>query len=97
MVKMIKAKSVILLLTAMVMLAGLAAPGWSSTEQKIDINTATVEQLTQLQGIGPAIAQRIVDYRSSNGRFNSIEEIIKVRGIGASTFDKIKEKIVVSN
>lgn len=61
----------------------------------ININTATVEQLDTLPGIGPAIAQRIIDYRAANGPFKSIDEIKNVKGIGDAVFEKIKGMIAV--
>jgi competence protein ComEA len=61
----------------------------------IDVNTATVEQLDSLPGIGPAIAQDIVDYRASNGPFISIESVMLVKGIGQAKFDGIKDLITV--
>ncbi len=62
---------------------------------KVNINTASVEDLDKLPGIGPAIAQRIVDYRNASGPFQRIEDIMKVRGIGQAEFDAIKNLIVV--
>lgn len=62
----------------------------------VDINTAGVEELDTLDGIGPAYAQRIIDYRTANGLFRTIEEIKNVSGIGESTFAKIKNSITVS-
>ena len=62
----------------------------------IDLNTAGVEELDQLPGIGEVLAGRIVAYREEQGAFGQIEEITKVNGIGQSTFEKIKEKITVS-
>jgi len=62
---------------------------------KININTATVEELDTLPGIGPSIAQRIVEYRQANGPFKRIEDLTNVRGIGASLFDQIKDKLTV--
>ncbi|HMQ50768.1 MAG TPA: helix-hairpin-helix domain-containing protein [Anaerolineae bacterium] len=61
----------------------------------INLNTATTEQLDSLPGIGPAIAQRIIDYRESVGGFTTIEEITQVSGIGEATFAKIKASITV--
>ncbi|MGI6224983.1 MAG: helix-hairpin-helix domain-containing protein [Peptococcales bacterium] len=62
---------------------------------KININTATLDQLDTLSGIGPSKAQAIIDYRNSQGRFKSIEELMNVKGIGQATFDKIKNKITI--
>ncbi len=60
----------------------------------LNLNTATVEELEALPGIGPTLAQRIIDYRDQNG-FYVIEDIMNVSGIGQSTFDKIKDLITV--
>jgi competence protein ComEA len=62
---------------------------------KVNINTATVEQLDTLPGIGPAIAQRIVDYRQANGPFAEPEDIMNVSGIGPATFEKLQDLITV--
>ncbi|MEY2628664.1 MAG: hypothetical protein RL066_480 [Actinomycetota bacterium] len=59
----------------------------------ININRATAKQLDALDGIGPVIAQRIVDYRKKNGSFISIEDLQKVSGIGAAKFAQIKAKV----
>jgi competence protein ComEA len=61
-----------------------------SGTELININTASVEELDTLPGIGPTIAQRVVDYRTENGPFQLIEDIMNVSGIGPSTFDQIK-------
>jgi competence protein ComEA len=68
--------------------------GTQSTE-KINLNTATREQLETLPRIGEAIAQRIIDYRESNGRFKDINEINNVSGIGDKIFESLKDKITV--
>lgn len=62
---------------------------------KININTADSAQLQELDGIGPATAQKIIDYRKENGRFSSIEDIKNVSGIGDKSFEKIKDRIKV--
>lgn len=62
---------------------------------KVNINTATQNELDGLPGIGPALAQRIIDFREENGNFKSIEDIQNVKGIGDSKFDEIRDKIVV--
>lgn len=61
----------------------------------ININTATLEQLTTLEGIGESKAKNIIDYREKNGKFNSIEDIMNVSGIGESAYNKIKDYIKV--
>lgn len=61
----------------------------------ININTATTEQLQKLPGIGEAIANRIISYRNSNGKFENIEDLKNVNGIGEAKFDNIKDYICV--
>jgi competence protein ComEA len=68
----------------------------ASAGGKVNINTATLAELETLPGIGPALAQRIVDYRESHGRFAQIEEITEVSGIGEATFAKIRDEIVTN-
>ena len=65
--------------------------------EKININTAGPEQLTQLKGVGPAIAERIVDYREKNGSFTSAEQLLEVRGIGPKTLETIADQVIVSS
>lgn len=61
----------------------------------VNINTATLEELMELDGIGEVKAQAIIDYREEYGYFSSPEEIINVKGIGEKTYEKNKDKIVV--
>jgi competence protein ComEA len=61
----------------------------------ININTASNKELEALPGIGPVIAQRIIDYRKSSNGFKSKEELLKVSGIGPKKFSAIKDKIII--
>ncbi len=69
-------------------------PSPASTE-KINLNSATIEQLQTLPGIGPVIAKSIIDHRTKVGKFGRIEEIINVKGIGEKKFQKIKDRLMV--
>ena len=62
---------------------------------KVNLNTATAEQLESLPGIGPAAAKNILEYRKKAGKFNRIEEIINIKGIGEKKFLKIKDRLTV--
>ena len=67
----------------------------TGTEQKIDLNTADVSQLTTLTGVGESKALAIIAYREENGPFTSIEDIMNVPGIKEGTYEKIKDKIAI--
>ncbi len=62
---------------------------------KININTADSEELQKLNGIGPATAEKIIDYRETHGRFKAIDDIKDVSGIGDKTFEKFKDDIMI--
>ena len=64
-----------------------------SANGKININTADSATLQEISGIGPVTAQKIIDYRSDNGRFKTIEDIKNVSGIGDKTFENLKDYI----
>ena len=67
----------------------------SDTEKKININTADIYELSRLSGIGEGLGERIVNFRTKNGKFEVIQDIMKVPGIGEKTFLEIKDYICV--
>lgn len=67
----------------------------TETESKININTATLEELDKLDGVGQATAKKIIDYREKNGSFKTIDDIKKVSGIGDAKFNSFKDMITV--
>ena len=64
-------------------------------DSKVNINTASIEELTSLSGIGESKAKAIIEYRTINGNFKSIEDIVNVSGISETLFSKIKENITI--
>jgi competence protein ComEA len=72
-----------------------AAGGGPGTGGKVNLNSAGVADLEVLPRIGPAMAQRIIDYREANGRFTSVDELRNVTGIGERTFEGLKELVTV--
>ena len=64
-------------------------------KKKVNINTATQNELDELPGIGPVIAQRIIEYREENGDFQKIEDLQNVKGIGDAKYEEIKESVTV--
>ncbi len=74
---------------------GEVVPSSPTTSEIVNINTANVEELCTLNGIGEVKANAIIAYRDENGGFDSIEEILRVKGIGDATFEKIRDSITV--
>ena len=73
--------------------AGASSP--ADQQSLVNINTAGVNQLVSIPGIGPVLAQRIVDYREKNGYFSSTEDIQNVSGIGPKTYENLSSYITV--
>ena len=75
--------------------ATAATQSGKSANGKININTASAEQLQELSGVGPSLSERIVQYREQNGHFKKIEDIQNVSGIGETRFNNLKDLICV--
>jgi len=90
-------KAVALGLAAALAVSGLASAYAQAPapKAKVNINTASAAELGTLPRIGPAIAQRIIDFRTKNGAFKRIEEIMKVQGIGEKVYEGLKDLITV--
>ena len=73
-----------------------AGSGPSKTEP-VDLNSATVEELVALPGIGEVTAKRIVEFRNEHGRFTRVEDLMKVKGIGEKSFGKLRDHVKVSD
>lgn len=67
----------------------------SANPSKINLNQATLEELTALPGIGPELARRIIDYRTAMGGFKVSEELKKVKGVGPRKFELLKDRIAL--
>ncbi len=72
-----------------------APPAAKSSGDKVNINAAGLDEFQKLPGIGPKIAQRILDYRKQNGNFKKVEDLMKVRGIGEKVFLKFKDQLAI--
>ncbi len=70
-------------------------PTEADVQEKVNLNTATAEELDVLPGIGPVLAQRIIEYRENQGGFQTAEEIVNVSGIGEKTYAKLANLVEV--
>ncbi|MFC5231054.1 helix-hairpin-helix domain-containing protein [Pseudonocardia zijingensis] len=75
--------------------AAPAPVGGAAPTGRVDLNTATAEQLDALPGVGPVTAQRIVDWRTRNGRFSRVEQLREIEGIGERRFAQLRELVAV--
>lgn len=71
------------------------APAQSVEIVRVNINKADTSELEKIRGIGPSLAQRIVEDREANGRFEELEDLIRVPGIGQAKFEKIKDQLTL--
>lgn len=88
-------RQVVALCLVIGLVMALSLPLRAEEAQLVNINTATAVELTQLKGIGTKYAERIVQYREEHGPFTSVEDMMKVPGIGPRTCEVNKDRIVV--
>lgn len=74
---------------------GAAAGGTGESDEPVNINTASLDELDTLPGVGPVTAQAIIDHRAQNGPFASVEQLLDVRGIGAATLAELRDRVAV--
>lgn len=84
-----------LAMAALLASAPALAAGKPAPTAKVNLNTASVEQLTTLPGVGPKLAARIVEYRQKSGSFRSPQELMNVKGVGERNFAKIEAWLTV--
>ena len=91
-----RATSRLTALAAALAVALAAAPALAENAGTVNVNTASVGELERLPGIGPSVAQRIVEHREKNGAFKAIEDLMLVRGVGEKTFERIQPYVATS-
>ena len=95
--KKLSTATTLLLVLSLVLVpaAAMAQKAKSPSTEKVNLNTASVDQLETLPGVGPAMAKKIVEHRSKNGKFTKVEEILNIKGIGEKKFQKMKDRLTV--
>jgi competence protein ComEA len=88
-------KRMMVLFVALAMVMAFCGPIRAEDSGKINLNKATVKELSQLKGIGMKYAERIVQYRDKNGPFKNVEDLLNIQGIGPKTLEKNKDRITV--
>jgi len=99
MIRIMMAAIAAIALTAPALSAQSKAPAPKPTATAaapVNLNTATAEQLATIPGVGPKMAERIIDYRQKNGGFKKIEDLMNVSGVGEKSFLKMKPLITVT-
>jgi len=94
---MLNRKMVMAVLMALLVGWAGVTNGDAAEVEKININTASAEELMQLKGIGSSHAASIIAYREKNGPFKTPEDLVKVPRIGSKTFEKNKDLIIIKN
>jgi len=92
--KQVRRIGAIALTVAMLAMIGGAASAAESG--LVDINQATIQELESLPQVGPALAKRIVDFRETHGAFKSVDDLLKVQGIGEKILAKLRDRVSVS-
>jgi competence protein ComEA len=90
-----RAKMAVLTTITVALLMSWVVPSLVADMSKVNINNATLEELTTLNGIGDKVAAKIIAFRKANGPFQKPEDLMMVKGIGQKLFDKNKDRIVV--
>ncbi|HSA96979.1 MAG TPA: helix-hairpin-helix domain-containing protein [Acidobacteriota bacterium] len=90
-----KSLAAVLSVALLVMSLSWAFAQTAPAKAKVNINTATQVELESLPRIGPKVAQRIIEFRTQNGNFKKVEDLMKVKGIGEKIFQQLKDLITV--
>ncbi|MEJ2102256.1 MAG: helix-hairpin-helix domain-containing protein [Desulfobacterales bacterium] len=90
---MIPYKLIIAVFSVLIMIAAFNSPVLGQEIEQLNINEATVQELAQLQEVGPKCAVRIIEHRQKYGLFKLTEELMEVPGIGPHTYERIKDQI----
>jgi competence protein ComEA len=87
--------TVLVILVCSLPAAAQTTPAAKAPAAAVNVNTASADQLDALPGIGPALAARIIEYRTKNGAFKKLEDLMNVRGIGEKNFLKLKPMLTL--
>ena len=75
--------------------AAASGSGGTASDARVNLNTATVAELDTLPRVGPAIAQRIIEWRDTNGRFSAVDDLLSVPGIGEKMLESLRPLVVL--